>query len=327
MPQNLDKDGLKSLINSYELFFIDIWGVIHNGLQIFEDSIEVLENLKKNNKEFVLLTNAPRPNSTVIDFLKKMGLKKFYEEVYTSGEASLKYLMENFLNSKFYHIGPSRDFDLFKRFEQNKVSNINQADYFICTGLFEDHEVKLDYYKDLLEKFSEEFEQAKEEAEDLMERNKPIDTQIVCDCGNNKKMQLRTNQSGQFLGCEAFILEGEQQCKKTLSLLDEDLFSDSDDKEAESIFNKTKCDVCNSAMDGYIIDNNRKLEICSNSPICSGTKLVEGEFIKPKNEDEEFIDCHKCDNKMELKLGRFFANFLFHHHHHLCKDKLFLHKL
>ena len=73
MPQNLDKDGLRSKINSYELFFIDIWGVIHNGLQIFEDSIEVLENLKKNNKEFVLLTNAPRPNSTVIDFLKKIG--------------------------------------------------------------------------------------------------------------------------------------------------------------------------------------------------------------------------------------------------------------
>ena len=154
MPQNLDKDGLRSKINSYELFFIDIWGVIHNGLQIFEDSIEVLENLKKNNKEFVLLTNARRPNSTVIDFLKKMGLKKFYEDVYTSGEASLKYLMENFLNAKFYHIGPPRDFDLFKRFEKNKVNNINQADYFICTGLFEDHETKLEYYKDLLEKFS-----------------------------------------------------------------------------------------------------------------------------------------------------------------------------
>ena len=154
MPQNLDKDGLRSKINSYELFFIDIWGVIHNGLQIFEDSIEVLENLKKNNKEFVLLTNAPRPNSTVINFLKKIGLKKFFENVYTSGEASLKYLMENFLNANFYHIGPPRDFDLFKRFEQNKVSNINQADYFICTGLFEGHETELEYYKDLFKKFS-----------------------------------------------------------------------------------------------------------------------------------------------------------------------------
>ena len=154
MPQNLDKEGLRSKINNYELYFIDIWGVIHNGLQIFDDSIEVLENLRKNNKEFVLLTNAPRPNSTVIDFLKKMGLKEFYENVYTSGEASLKYLIENFINSKFYHIGPPRDFDLFKRFEQNKVKNINKADYFICTGLFENHETKLGYYKDLLEKFT-----------------------------------------------------------------------------------------------------------------------------------------------------------------------------
>ena len=154
MPQNLDREGLRSKVNDYDLFFIDIWGVLHNGVQIFEDSIEVLENIKKLNKEFVLLTNAPRPNSTVVNFLKKMGLKDFYQNVYTSGEASLKYLMENFINSKFYHIGPPRDFDLFKRFDKNKVNNITQADYFICTGLFEDHETNLDYYKALLEKFS-----------------------------------------------------------------------------------------------------------------------------------------------------------------------------
>ena len=154
MPQNLDKEGLRSKVNDYDLFFIDIWGVLHNGVQIFEDSIEVLQKIKKLNKEFVLLTNAPRPNSTVVDFLKKMGLKDFFQNVYTSGEASLKYLMENFVNSKFFHIGPPRDFDLFKRFDKNKVNNITQADYFICTGLFEDHETNLDYYKGLLEKFS-----------------------------------------------------------------------------------------------------------------------------------------------------------------------------
>ena len=153
MPQNLDKDGLRSRINNYDLFFIDIWGVLHNGLQIFQDSIEVLENLKINNKEFVLLTNAPRPNATVIEFLKKLGLNKFYENVYTSGEASLKYLIENYHNLKFYHIGPPKDFDLFKEFKNNKVVNIKKADYFICTGLFEDHETKLEYYRDLLLKF------------------------------------------------------------------------------------------------------------------------------------------------------------------------------
>ena len=43
MPLNLDKDGLRSRVNDYDLFFIDIWGVLHNGLQIFEDSIEGLQ--------------------------------------------------------------------------------------------------------------------------------------------------------------------------------------------------------------------------------------------------------------------------------------------
>ena len=75
MSQNLDNPGLRSIFNQYNLFYIDIWGVIHNGVEIFNDSLEVLQNLKNENKEFVLLTNAPRPNLTVINFLKKIGLK------------------------------------------------------------------------------------------------------------------------------------------------------------------------------------------------------------------------------------------------------------
>ena len=91
MPQNLDKDGLRSKINSYELFFIDIWGVVHNGIKLFQNSINVLNELEKNKKEYVLLTNAPRPNSDVIKFLKKMGLDDGKcKKVYTSGEAALK---------------------------------------------------------------------------------------------------------------------------------------------------------------------------------------------------------------------------------------------
>ena len=154
MRQNLDKDGLRSKINEYDLFFIDIWGVVHNGVEIFESSIEVLKNLKKNKKEFVLLTNAPRPNATVVKFLKKLGLRDFFENVYTSGQASLKYLLHEFKHQKFFHIGPPKDFDLFKNFKENKTMNIKSANYFICTGLFEDQESSLDYYKNLLNDFT-----------------------------------------------------------------------------------------------------------------------------------------------------------------------------
>ncbi len=150
MTKNLDQSGLKSIVNSYDLLFIDIWGVVHNGIKLYDNSIEVLENLSNLNKEFILLTNAPRPSSTVVNFLKKMGLNKFFENVFTSGEAALKYLIKDLKNKKFFHIGSStRDFDLFRSFEKNKVLNIKDADYLLCSGLFDDHSDDLNYYKSL----------------------------------------------------------------------------------------------------------------------------------------------------------------------------------
>ena len=74
MPKNLDELGLKSIANEYDIFFIDIWGVLHNGINLYQSSIEVLNQIEKLNKKYVLLTNAPRPNKTVIKFLKRMGL-------------------------------------------------------------------------------------------------------------------------------------------------------------------------------------------------------------------------------------------------------------
>ena len=150
MVKNLDQEGLKSIVNRYDLFFIDLWGVVHNGIELYENSINVLDNLAVAKKDFVLLTNAPRPNATVINFLKKMGLKKYFENVFTSGEAAHKYLVSELDKQKFFHIGPPRDFDLFKNIEKNNVLNIEDADYFLCTGLFEDQENDLNYYKKLL---------------------------------------------------------------------------------------------------------------------------------------------------------------------------------
>ena len=150
MAKNLDQKGIKYIFNRYDLFFIDLWGVVHNGIELYENSIEVLDNLAAAKKDFILLTNAPRPNATVINFLKKIGLKKYFENVFTSGEAAYKYLISELNKKKFFHIGPPRDFDLFKNIENNNVLNIGDADYILCTGLFDDQENDLNYYKDLL---------------------------------------------------------------------------------------------------------------------------------------------------------------------------------
>ena len=153
MTKNLDLNGLKSIADNYDLFYIDLWGVIHNGINLHEKAIAVLKELFKKKKMFVLLTNAPRPNETVKNFLKKMGMDEdLRDQVYTSGEAALNYLKKSFMSKKFYHIGPPRDFDLFNLFEKNKSEDIMHSEYLLCTGLFDDHDKDLIYYKNLLEK-------------------------------------------------------------------------------------------------------------------------------------------------------------------------------
>ena len=152
MTKKLDLTGLKSIADNYDLFYIDLWGVIHNGIKLHEKAIVVLKELSKKNKSFVLLTNAPRPNETVKNFLEKMGMHKdLRDHVFTSGEAALSYLKKNFLSKKFYHIGPPRDFDLFQLFENNKCEDIKESEYLLCTGLFDDYDKDLIYYKNLFD--------------------------------------------------------------------------------------------------------------------------------------------------------------------------------
>ena len=151
MTQNLNKEGLKSIIGNYDLFFIDLWGVVHNGVKLNLEAVNVLKEISDAKKDYVLLTNAPRPKKNVENFLEKMGLdQNKRDKVFTSGEAALKFLKKNYFTQSFYHIGPPRDFDLFTDFKNNKTDKIDKSDYLLCTGLFDGCDEDLNYYKDLL---------------------------------------------------------------------------------------------------------------------------------------------------------------------------------
>ena len=154
MSKNLDKEGLQSIADNYDLFFIDLWGVVHNGIELHEGAIITLKKLVELDKQFVLLTNAPRPIRNVKIILEKMGMEEnLRNHVFTSGEASLSYLNKEHKSQKFYHVGPPRDFDLFQDFKKYKSDKIIDCEYLLCTGLFDEHDKDLNFYKDLLENF------------------------------------------------------------------------------------------------------------------------------------------------------------------------------
>ena len=141
---------LSEVFHSYDTYVIDLWGVMHNGITLNPKAIEVVENLSESSKKIVFLSNAPRPSSKVIQFLKKMKMdEKFLSKVITSGEAAMHAINQNKFGKKFYHLGPSRDQSIFENVLENKTS-LDSCDFILCTGLFDEYEESLHYYKDLL---------------------------------------------------------------------------------------------------------------------------------------------------------------------------------
>ena len=146
--------GLSKIQTKYDTFFIDLWGVIHDGIKLYPKAIDVLKNLNKLNKRFVLISNAPRPSKSVKKYLLNLKMDKIYlKNIFTSGDAAFLTLKKNIYVKKFFNIGPKRDKDLIKKFEKNKTS-LEKCDFILCTGLFEFEENSLDYYKNLLKKYT-----------------------------------------------------------------------------------------------------------------------------------------------------------------------------
>ena len=52
MTKNLDKEGLKEIVDRYDLFYIDLWGVIHNGIELHQNAIITVKEIIKLKIEF-----------------------------------------------------------------------------------------------------------------------------------------------------------------------------------------------------------------------------------------------------------------------------------
>tara|TARA_B100001287_G_C22427944_1_gene410026 strand:- start:73 stop:669 length:597 start_codon:yes stop_codon:yes gene_type:complete len=75
--------------------------------------------------------------------------KKYLSNVMTSGEAAMHAINKNKFGKSFFHLGPPRDTSVFEKVKDNRV-DLESCDFIICTGLFDDHEDDLEYYRNYL---------------------------------------------------------------------------------------------------------------------------------------------------------------------------------
>ncbi|CAI0816806.1 DNA topoisomerase 1 [Serratia marcescens] len=155
--------------------------------------------------------------------------------------------------------------------------------------------------------FSEQLETAEKDPEEGgMRPNQMVMTSIDCPtCG--RKMGIRTASTGLFLGCSGYALPPKERCKTTINLVPEaEVLNilEGDEAETNALRARRRCKKCGTAMDSYLIDNQRKLHVCGNNPACDGYEIEEGEF-RLKGYDGPVVECDKCGSEMHLKMGRF----------------------
>jgi ribonucleotide monophosphatase NagD (HAD superfamily) len=105
--------GFAPLADRYNGFILDLWGVIHDGVNAFPYSVETLTRLRAAGKRTLLLSNVPRPNAAVQKMMRRMGIEDaLYTGVLTSGEAVRRALRDPpdlwwaELGGRVFHLGP-----------------------------------------------------------------------------------------------------------------------------------------------------------------------------------------------------------------------------
>ncbi len=140
---------MRDLSHRYPVWFVDIWGVIHNGEKPFAETVATLARHRKEGGTVVLVSNSPRSAKGVIEQLDEIGVRTdAYDDAVTSGDVTQD-LMRMVPSGKLYHIGPARDLSLFDGMPVKRVG-LTEADAIICTGLVHDHrETPEDYAEEL----------------------------------------------------------------------------------------------------------------------------------------------------------------------------------
>ncbi|MCX8727462.1 type I DNA topoisomerase [Gilliamella sp. B2838] len=168
-------------------------------------------------------------------------------------------------------------------------------------------------WREVLDQFFSDFSKHLEVAEQSpdkggMQLNPLVLTpEIKCPhCG--REMGIKTAGTGVFLACSGYALPPKERCKQTINLIPEhetlNILEESETAETDALRARKRCPKCHTAMDSYLLDNERKLHICGNNPICDGFIVEKGHF-KVKSYEGPIIECEKCGSEMHLKSGRF----------------------
>ncbi|MEM9278765.1 MAG: TIGR01459 family HAD-type hydrolase [Pseudomonadota bacterium] len=129
--------GLNQLVDRYDCILCDVWGVLHNGKEIWMDAANALAKARAAGLAVVMITNAPRPRGPVLRQLARMNCpENAFDELVTSGDVTRVLIQQ--LDGPVFNIGPDRDHAIYEGLDVT-FSEPEDAAGIVCTGLYDDY--------------------------------------------------------------------------------------------------------------------------------------------------------------------------------------------
>ncbi|MFN4171706.1 MAG: TIGR01459 family HAD-type hydrolase [Pseudorhodobacter sp.] len=144
----------------YRALFCDLWGCVHNGKTAFPEAVSALQEFRAAGGKVILVTNAPRPKTSVLRQLDTLGVPvDAWDDIATSGDAAQYALLTGTVGRRVHHIGPSPKDDAFftdfaEDLEPVRAANppidrvdLDQAEGIVCTGPNDEFKEKPEDYR------------------------------------------------------------------------------------------------------------------------------------------------------------------------------------
>jgi HAD superfamily hydrolase (TIGR01459 family) len=143
--------SIAPLATTADLWFVDIWGVMHNGVRPYASSVAACEAFRQQGGTILLVTNSPRPRESVGRQLDGIGVaRSAYDGIVSSGDVS-RSLIDAWAGEPILHIGPERDVPIFAGLRATPGASVDDAAVAVCTGLYDDERETPSDYAHILE--------------------------------------------------------------------------------------------------------------------------------------------------------------------------------
>lgn len=140
--------SIDAIADRYDLFLCDVWGVVHNGRNVYAEAAAALQRLRAAGKTVILITNVPKPRGPIPKQLDRIGCPRdAWDVIVTSGDAIRAALSER-APGPMYKIGPDYDYSLWEGLDL-ALAPLNQAGFVAISGLNDDNDTP-EMYADVI---------------------------------------------------------------------------------------------------------------------------------------------------------------------------------